>query len=81
VASGHYAWLALYNAIYVLPLAAIVAVFAWTMGARRLSEHMMLGLGALLLVAPQMLTNAASSLAVLPAALLASFATLRLSRR
>jgi hypothetical protein len=32
-------------------------------------------------VAPQMLTNAASSLAVLPAALLASFATLRLSRR
>jgi hypothetical protein len=91
-AGGHYAWLALYNAIYVLPLAAIVAVFAWTMGARRLSEregrvlklvsgYMMLGLGALLLVAPQMLTSAASSLAVLPAALLASLATLKLSRR
>jgi len=91
-AGSHYAWLALYNVIYVLPLAAIVAVFVRTMGARRLSEregrvlkllsgYMMLGLGALLLIAPQLLTNAIASLAVLPAALLATFGTVRLSRR
>jgi len=59
-----YAWLAAYNAIYVLPLAAIVAVFARTLGARKLTERegrllkllsglMMLELGALLLAAPE----------------------------
>lgn len=60
---ARYGWLAAYNLVYVLPLAAIVAVFARTLGARRLSERegrllkllsglMMLGLGALLLAAP-----------------------------
>jgi hypothetical protein len=34
-----YGWLALYNLIYVLPLAAIVLVFVRTMGARRLGER------------------------------------------
>lgn len=59
-----YLYLALYNLIYVLPLAAIVVVFARTLGARKLGERegrllkllsgtMMLELGALLLFAPQ----------------------------
>jgi thiol-disulfide isomerase/thioredoxin len=62
----YYGWLALYVAIYVLPLLAIVVAFAWTMGARKLGERegrllkllsglMMLGLGVLLLAAPAQL--------------------------
>lgn len=59
-------WLAAYNLIYVVPLAAIVAVFAGTLGARKLTERegrllklmsglMMAELGALLLLAPERL--------------------------
>lgn len=66
--ASYYSYLVLYNVIYVLPLAAITAVFVFTLGARKLTERegrllklmsglMMLGLGALLLVAPQMLSN------------------------
>jgi hypothetical protein len=62
--AGRYGYLATYNLIYVLPLAAIVAVFAGSLGARKLSERegrllklmsgvMMLELGALLLLAPE----------------------------
>jgi hypothetical protein len=65
---GYYAYLLLYNLIYVLPLLAIVAVFATTLGARKLSERegrvlkllsgvMMFGLGVVLLVAPERLSN------------------------
>jgi thiol-disulfide isomerase/thioredoxin len=72
----YYAWLAAYNAIYVIPLLAIVIVFVKTMGARKLSESegrilklvsgfMMLGFGLLLLLAPQMLTNPLASILVL----------------
>jgi len=68
-AAGRYAYLALYNLIYVVPLAAIVIVFARTLGARRLSERegrllkllsglMMLGLGGLLLLAPERISQA-----------------------
>lgn len=64
--AAQYGWLALYNLIYVLPLAAIVLVFVRTMGARRLGERegrllkllsglMMLGLGLGLVLAPQAL--------------------------
>ena len=69
----YYAWLAAYNVIYVLPLLAIVTVFTKTMGARKLSESegrllklisgfMMLGFGLVLLIAPNMLTNALASI-------------------
>ncbi len=88
----HYAWLALYNLIYVLPLLAIVLVFTWTMGSRKLSESegrtlklasgfMMLGFGVLLLTAPQLLTNALASLGVLAAAVSLSLLTTLLTRR
>jgi hypothetical protein len=79
----YYAWLAAYNVIYVLPLLAIVTVFVKTMGARKLTEaegrllklisgFMMLGFGLLLLVAPNMLTNAFASILVLAVAVGAS---------
>ena len=62
--AGRYGYLAAYNLIYVLPLAAIVAVFAGSLGARKLTERegrllklmsgvMMLELGAFLLLAPE----------------------------
>ncbi len=66
--AGRYAYLAAYNLIYVVPLAVIVAVFARTLGARRLTERegrllkllsglMMLELGALLLFAPDLVSR------------------------
>ncbi len=66
--AGRYAYLVAYNLIYVLPLAAIVAVFAGTLGGRKLSERegrllkllsglMMLGLGLLLLLAPEKISQ------------------------
>jgi thiol-disulfide isomerase/thioredoxin len=72
----YYAWLAVYNIIYVIPLLAIVIVFVRTMGARKLTEtegrilklvsgFMMLGFGLLLLLAPQLLTNPLASILVL----------------
>jgi hypothetical protein len=72
----YYAWLAVYNVIYVIPLLAIVIVFVKTMGARKLSEDegrvlklvsgcMMLGFGLLLLLAPQLLTNPLAAIIVL----------------
>jgi len=67
-AGTHYLYLALYNLVYVIPLAVIVAGFAFTMGAHRLSERegrllklmsgvMMLQLGALLVLAPDLLNR------------------------
>ncbi|PIE33715.1 hypothetical protein CSA56_10325 [candidate division KSB3 bacterium] len=61
-----YAYLVLYNVIYVIPLAVIVGVFAWKMGGRKLGEKegrvlklisgvMMLVLGIILLIKPQIL--------------------------
>ncbi len=63
---GYYGYLALYNLIYVLPLLAIVLVFTFTLGARKLTERqgrvlkllsgvMMLGLGLTMLIAPESL--------------------------
>jgi thiol-disulfide isomerase/thioredoxin len=86
----YYAWLAAYNVIYVLPLLAIVTVFTRTMGARKLSESegrllklisgfMMLGFGLVLLVAPNLLTNALASILVLAAAVGASLVVARVA--
>ncbi len=66
--SQYYAYLALYNLVYVLPLLVIVGLFGLTLGAHKLSERqgralkllsglMMLGLGVLLLVRPELLTE------------------------
>jgi hypothetical protein len=75
----YYAYLVAYNLIYVLPLLTIVGLFALTLGARKLTEHggrllklasglMMLGLGMLLLVAPQRLDNPLIGVALLAVA-------------
>jgi hypothetical protein len=74
--AGHYLYLALYNLVYVIPLALIVGAFAFTMGARRLSERegrllkllsgvMMLQLGALLVLAPELLNRLGIAFAML----------------
>jgi hypothetical protein len=87
----YYAWLAAYNVIYVVPLLAIVTVFVRTMGARKLTESegrilklvsgfMMLGFGLLLLVAPQLLTNALASILVLLAAVAVALAAARVTQ-
>ncbi len=88
----YYAYLAAYNVIYVLPLLAIVIVFAWSMGARKLSESegrvlklvsgcMMLAFGLILLLAPQWLTNAFVSIAILAVAVVVALAAASLTRR
>jgi hypothetical protein len=75
----HYFYLALYNLIYILPLLLIVLAFVGTLGARKLSERegrllkllsglMMLGLGILLLAAPERLNNLSIAFGLMAAA-------------
>ena len=63
-----YAYLALYNIVYVIPLATIVIIFAATLGKRKLTEKegeglklmsgtMMTGMGALLVIDPTSMQN------------------------
>lgn len=72
----YYLYLALYSAVYVIPLLVIVVLFATTLGSRKLSEHegrllklisglMMLALGLLLLIRPALLNNLAVSVGLL----------------
>jgi hypothetical protein len=88
----YYAYLALYNLVYVLPLAAIVLVFTFTLGARKLSERegrvlkllsgvMMLGLGLTMLVRPEALGSPAIGLGLLLVALVVTALALWLTRR
>jgi glutaredoxin len=64
----HYAYLVLYNLIYVIPLIIIVIIFSYTLAAYKLSEQqgrflkllsglMMLGLGLIMLFAPNVLVT------------------------
>ena len=64
----HYAYLVLYNLIYVIPLMIIVIIFSYTLGTYKLSEQqgrflkllsglMMLGLGLVMLLAPNVLVS------------------------
>jgi hypothetical protein len=73
---GYYGYLALYNLVYALPLAAIVAIFVVTLGSRKLSEWqgrvlklvsgiMMLSFGGILLVFPELLNSAFTSVVLL----------------
>ena len=87
----YYAWLAVYNVIYVIPLLAIVIVFVKTMGARKLSESegrilklvsgfMMLGFGLMLLAAPQWLTSPLASILVLVGAVGAALGAAKVAK-
>lgn len=75
-----HAWLALYNAIYVVPLLLIVLAFVGTLSAHRLTERggrllklmsgtMMLELGLLLLFAPAWLNSVVATFGLLALAL------------
>lgn len=77
----YYGYLAMYNIIYVIPLLAIVAAFVWTLGSRKLqpregrtlkllSGTMMLGLGAVLLAAPELLERVGVAIGILGGAVL-----------
>jgi thiol-disulfide isomerase/thioredoxin len=88
----YYAYLAAYNVIYVIPLLVIVMVFAWTLGARKLSESegrllklvsgcMMLAFGILLLAAPHWLTVPAASVGIVALAVVTALVTDAIGRR
>ncbi|MCF7970756.1 MAG: thioredoxin family protein [Methylococcaceae bacterium] len=77
----YYLYLLFYNAIYIIPLLAIVVLFTWTLGDRKLSEEegrvlkllsgsMMLGLGLILLLKPEWLNEMLVSIAVIGGAIL-----------
>jgi hypothetical protein len=79
----YYQYLVLYNIVYVVPLAVIVAVITVTLGTRKLTEWqgrqlklvsglMMLSLGAVLIVNPALLNNALASVVMLAGVLAAS---------
>jgi hypothetical protein len=89
--AARYGYLAAYNLVYVLPLALIVAAFARTLGARKLTERegrllklmsgsMMLGLGALLLLAPELISRIGIALLLMAAAAAITWIAARLTR-
>jgi thiol-disulfide isomerase/thioredoxin len=82
--STYYAYLVLYNLVYVVPLLVIVGVFVWTLGSRKLSENegqflklmsgmMMLGLGLLLVFKPNLLENMLAAVGILALAVAVAF--------
>jgi len=88
--AAYYLYLAFYNLVYVTPLLLIVGLFAVTLGARKLSESqgrflkllsglMMLGLGVLLVSAPQQLNSPATAALLLGTALAATIVIVRLT--
>ncbi len=88
----YYAYLALYNAVYVIPLAAIVGVVTATLGARKLTEWqgrklklmsgvMMLLLGGVILIEPALLNNVLASVLLLCAALALSVVTIAVTKK
>ncbi|MGI9287482.1 MAG: hypothetical protein ACR2P1_19015 [Pseudomonadales bacterium] len=89
---SYYLYLLAYNVIYVIPLALIVGVLTFTLGARKLSEQegrilklasglMMLGLGLLLVFAPQLLNNMLVALLLLMVAVKLTALIVWLQRR
>jgi hypothetical protein len=87
----YYAYLALYCAVYVLPLLAIVTAFAWTLGRRKLSEYegrvlkllsglMMSGLGLLLMFKPEALNSLTTTMALLGVVLATTYVLHRFAR-
>ena len=90
--STYYGYLALYNVVYVIPLLTIVGVFVWTLGSRKLSENegrflklmsgsMMLGLGLLLLLKPDLLENMFAAVGILSLSVVAAFVVSSVSKR
>ncbi len=91
-ASTHYLYLALYNLIYVIPLLVIVLVVSFAAGRRQLTERegrllkllsglMMLGLGLVLLVAPERLASLWTAFGLLGVAAVLTAIAAALDRR
>ena len=90
-AGARYGWLALYNLIYVVPLALIVAAFVGTLAAHKLTERegrllklmsgvMMLELGLLLSFAPAWLNSLAVTFGLVVLALAVAALAARATR-
>jgi hypothetical protein len=88
----YYLYLVLYNIVYVVPLLVIVLLFVLRFGSRKLGERegrllklasgmMMLGLGAVMLLAPAALNNAAIAIGLLLAAMALTTAIHLVSRK
>ncbi|MFH1055849.1 MAG: glutaredoxin [Candidatus Altiarchaeota archaeon] len=88
----YYLYLLLYNVVYVLPLFAIVVIFTMTLGSRKLQESegrilkllsgfMMLALGLMLVLAPDMLTNLLAASGILVAAVVCTVVVAAIDRR
>ena len=88
--STHLSYLALYCLVYVIPLLAIVGLFVVTLGRRKLSERegrilkllsgvMMMGLGALLLIDPLLISNVVVTAGLVIGAVLLTWLLSRLS--
>lgn len=89
---ARYAYLALYNTVYVVPLALIVLAFVGTLSARKLSERegrllklmsgaMMLELGLVLAFVPEWLNSLALTAALVVAAIGVTYLGARLTRK
>lgn len=87
-----YGYLAAYNVIYVMPLLMIVVLFSFTLGSRKLTEFegralklvsglMMLGLGGVLVVAPQLLDRITTAVVLLVGTLAVAGIILKVDRR
>jgi hypothetical protein len=87
-----YAYLALYNLVYIVPLLVIVTVFAVRFGAHKLTERegrvlkllsglMMLMLGLLLVIAPAQLNSPLTAVLLLAAAIVATWVIVLIDKR
>ncbi|MCI0506506.1 MAG: thioredoxin family protein [Gammaproteobacteria bacterium] len=90
-AFSYYLYLILYNVVYIIPLLIIVIVFTLTFGVKKLQEAqgrrlkllsgvMMLLLGLVLIMAPDLLNNVVAAVALLFGALLLTSAIIYLHR-
>jgi len=88
----YYAYLGLYNLVYILPLAIIVLLFVFSMGRRKLTEQegrflkllsgtMMLSLGVMLVFLPEKLSSPHAAVALILLALVVSFGIRYFGRR
>jgi hypothetical protein len=90
--AAFYGYLAAYNLIYIIPLMAIVVLFAVRFGSRKLSERegrvlkllsglMMLMLGVLLVFLPAALSNPLTAIGLLVAAILLTWLIVVIDKR
>jgi len=87
----YYLYLAFYNLIYITPLMLIVLLFTWTMGKRQLQETegrrlklvsgaMMLALGLVLLIDPNLLQDLMMTLFILLIAVVLAIVVIRIDK-